>query len=108
MAAATIHVMNLSKEKYQSVSDERQSHLNVGTGQDCSIKQLAELIGEVVGFKGRLVFDESKPDGAPRKLLDVSRINATGWKAQISLRDGLTRTYRWYEENYSKLKEEEQ
>jgi GDP-L-fucose synthase len=70
--------------------------LNVGTGEDVSIRELAELIQRVVGYEGTLVFDTSKPDGMPKKLLDVSKLNAAGWKHRIALEDGLTRTYRWY------------
>jgi GDP-L-fucose synthase len=70
--------------------------LNVGSGQEVSIKGLAEMIGEVVGFEGEIVFDPQKPDGTPRKLVDTSRLNELGWKAQISLRDGLKSTYEWY------------
>ena len=73
--------------------------INVGVGEDISIKGLAELIAEVVGYQGEIVFDRSKPDGTPRKLLDVSRINALGWKASIALRDGLESAYRWYLEH---------
>ena len=72
--------------------------INIGVGEDISIRELAELVADVVGFDGELVFDTSKPDGTPRKLLDVSRIHALGWTAQIGLREGLTETYRWYRE----------
>jgi GDP-L-fucose synthase len=70
--------------------------INVGTGEDVSIAELAELVREVVGYSGEIRFDSSKPDGAPRKLLDVSRLRALGWRPQISLREGLQRTYQWY------------
>lgn len=73
--------------------------VNVGVGEDVSIRELAELIGEVVGFRGELRFDPSKPDGTPRKLLDVSLIQSLGWKAKIGLREGLAATYRWYLEH---------
>ena len=72
------------------------SHLNVGTGADCSIRELAELLAEIVGYTGHLRFDTSKPDGTPRKLLNVSRINALGWTAQIDLADGVRQTYEWF------------
>jgi GDP-L-fucose synthase len=72
--------------------------INIGVGEDLSIRELAQLVAEIVGFEGRIEFDTSKPDGTPRKLLDVSKIHALGWKAQIGLRDGLTETYRWYRE----------
>lgn len=77
--------------------------VNVGVGEDISIKELALLIKAVVGFNGELKFDSSKPDGAPRKLLNVSRLHSLGWKANISLRDGLTATYRWYLENQASV-----
>ena len=70
--------------------------LNIGTGEDIKIKDLAELTKDIVGFKGEIKFDPSKPDGPPRKLLDVSRINRLGWQAKISLDDGIKRTYNWY------------
>ncbi len=75
--------------------------VNVGCGEDLTIRELAEAVAKVVGFTGELRFDTSKPDGAPRKLLDVSRINAMGWKAQVPLHEGLARTYRWYVEHES-------
>lgn len=76
--------------------------INVGTGKDISIKELAELIKETVGFEGGVTWDSSKPDGTPRKLLDVSKIENLGWKAGISLKEGLSRTYAWYKETLSK------
>ena len=78
--------------------------VNIGCGSDVTIRELAELICEVVGFKGALAFDSSKPDGTPRKLLDVSKINALGWKPRVSLREGIERTYCWYLENQHTLK----
>lgn len=76
-----------------------EQHLNVGIGQDISVRELAELIAEVVGFRGRLTFDSTMPDGMPRKLLDVSRMTALGWKAQVELLEGLQATYRWFLEH---------
>ncbi len=73
--------------------------INIGCGEDLSIRELATLVAEVVGFAGRLVFDPSKPDGTPRKLLDVSRLGAVGWRPHIALRDGVEQTYRWFVEN---------
>ena len=78
---------------------DEEEIVNVGTGQDISIRELAELIREVVGYQGEIVFDPAKPDGTPRKLLDVSRLTAMGWQARIELRDGLAETYQWYLEN---------
>ncbi len=73
--------------------------VNVGVGEDVSIKELARLVADVVGYKGELVFDATKPDGTPRKLLDVSRLHALGWKAKVELRGGIERTYKWFCEN---------
>lgn len=79
--------------------------INVGWGEDVSIQELAEIIKEVVGYQGRLVFDTSKPDGMPRKLLDISRLRQLGWNAQISLREGVESTYRWFLENYGQVRQ---
>jgi GDP-L-fucose synthase len=73
--------------------------INVGVGEDVSIKELAETIKRITGFEGSIEWDSSKPDGTPRKLLDVSRLTALGWKAKISLEDGITSTYQWYKAN---------
>ncbi|MNR57799.1 GDP-L-fucose synthase [compost metagenome] len=75
------------------------SHINVGTGVDCTIRELAETVAKVTGFAGRLTFDATKPDGAPRKLMDVSRLKALGWQASIGLENGLRDAYGWYVEN---------
>jgi GDP-L-fucose synthase len=75
---------------------DREEIVNVGTGEDVTIRELAELIGSITGFRGRLVFDASKPDGTPRKLLDVTRLNGLGWKARIPLVEGIRSTYEWY------------
>lgn len=99
MAAASIHVMNLDNHIYASNTKPMLSHINVGTGVDCTIRELAETMAKVVGFKGELIFDSSKPDGTPRKLMDVSRLNSLGWKSTISLEDGLRDTYKWFIKN---------
>lgn len=96
MAAACVHVMRLDESNYRAHTQPMLSHVNVGTGKDCTIRELAETISRVTGFRGRLVFDRSKPDGAPRKLLDVSRLDALGWKALIELEAGLSTTYQWF------------
>lgn len=96
MAAASVHVMNLPAETWQAHTQPMLSHINVGTGVDCTIRELAETIARVTDFEGQLDFDASKPDGTPRKLLDVSRLGALGWKARINLEDGLRDTYRWF------------
>ncbi|KAL0435971.1 UNVERIFIED_CONTAM: putative GDP-L-fucose synthase 2 [Sesamum radiatum] len=74
-------------------------HVNVGSGKEVTIKELAELVKEVVGYKGEIVWDSSKPDGTPRKLMDSSKLAGLGWEPQISLKDGLTDTYKWYLDN---------
>lgn len=99
MAAASVHVMELDAASYQANTQPMLSHINVGTGVDCTIRELAETIAKVTGFAGRLSFDATKPDGAPRKLMDVSRLKALGWQASISLEDGLRDAYGWYVEN---------
>jgi len=99
MAAASVHVMELSHESYTEHTEPMLSHINVGTGVDCTIRELAETVARVTGFEGRLAFDTSKPDGAPRKLMDVSRLRALGWSAQIGLEEGLRDAYRWYLEH---------
>ncbi|MEH6550527.1 MAG: GDP-L-fucose synthase [Pseudomonadales bacterium] len=101
MAAACLHVMDMPEEAYWLEGHDQLSHVNVGTGIDCSIREAAETIARVVGFEGKLTFDSSKPDGAPRKLLDVSRLSSMGWSAGISLDDGLTDAYQWYLANQS-------
>ena len=104
MAAASIYVMNLDNETYRANTQPTLSHINVGTGVDCTIRELAETMKRVVGFDGELVFDTSKPDGTPRKLMDVSRLKALGWEANISLEIGLTQTYQWFLENPKRLR----
>ena len=99
MAAASVHVMELDDASYRDNTQPMLSHINVGTGVDCTIRELAETVAKVTGFTGRLSFDASKPDGAPRKLMDVSRLKALGWQADIGLEDGLRDAYGWYVEN---------
>ena len=99
MAAASIYVMNLDSETYQTYTQPMLSHINVGTGLDCTIRELAETISKVTGFKGQLEFDSTKPDGAPRKLMDVSRLKSLGWSASVSLEEGLKRSYQWFLDN---------
>ena len=77
----------------------QEAHVNVGTGQDATIDEIARTIARVVGFEGEFTYDRSKPDGTPRKLLDVSRMAAAGWTASTSLEEGMRRTYEWYREN---------
>ena len=96
MAAASVHVMELDIETYQANTQPMLSHINVGTGVDCTIRELAETMAKVVGFSGEVVFDSSKPDGTPRKLLDVSRLADLGWRYSIELEQGLAKTYQWF------------
>jgi GDP-L-fucose synthase len=81
-----------------------EAPINIGCGDDVSIKELAQTVSEVAGFKGKLEFDASKPDGTPRKLLDVSRIRALGWTPQVTLRTGITSTYEWYRSHLDKVR----
>ena len=99
MAAASVHVMELDEAVLRDHTRPMLSHINVGTGVDCTIRELAETVARVTGFTGRLVFDTDKPDGAPRKLLDVSRLAALGWRPQIGLEEGLRDAYAWFVEN---------
>jgi GDP-L-fucose synthase len=96
MAAASVHVMELDSETYQTNTKPMLSHINVGTGVDCTIRELAETIAHVTNFTCKLSFDSSRPDGTPRKLMDVSRLKALGWEASIVLEEGLRDTYRWF------------
>lgn len=104
MADACVFVMGLDAEAYRGHTQPMLSHINVGVGEDASIRELAETVGEVVGFGGEIRFDASKPDGAPRKLLDVARLGALGWHARIGLREGLAQTYDWYLRNQGALR----
>lgn len=99
MAAASVHVMELQTDIYQAHTQPMLSHINVGTGVDCTIREMAETMAEVVGFTGQVVFDASKPDGTPRKLMDVARLSELGWRYRIDLKEGLTMTYRWFLEH---------
>lgn len=105
LASAAVFVMGLSADEYRRVAPERVSHLNVGTGVDVTIAELAGSIAQVTGFGGRIAFDPSKPDGTPRKLLDVSRLERLGWRATIALPDGLRATYAWFTEHATALRQ---
>lgn len=104
MAAASVHVMEVDEAAYHAITKPMLSHINVGSGVDCTIKELAIKIANIIGFGGRLVFDSTKPDGTPRKLLDVSRLTALGWQASIELEQGLQDTYNWFRENQIRLR----
>jgi GDP-L-fucose synthase len=103
MAAACCHLMGLRAEDYWSAVDDRCSHVNVGTGSDISIAELATLIADITGFDGAIEFDASLPDGTPRKLLDVSRLRALGWEASIGLREGIRDTYAWMKSHWDEI-----
>jgi nucleoside-diphosphate-sugar epimerase len=96
MADASLFVLNLPESEYRENTQPMLSHINVGTGEDISIAELAELLAEVTGFSGRISYDRSRPDGTPRKLLDVSRLSALGWLSSIGLEDGIRQTYAWF------------
>jgi len=95
VAEACLHILMLERDTYWPAVGERLSHINVGAGKDCTIKELAGLIADVVGYLGEINFDTSRPDGTPQKLLDVSKMTALGWTSRIGLRDGLASTYQW-------------
>jgi GDP-L-fucose synthase len=101
LADASLFLMNLPDEQYQSLiaNHESPALINIGTGEEVSIRELALLVKKVVGFKGDLIFDNTRPDGTPRKLADVMRIHALGWRHRIGLEEGLRATYKWFLEN---------
>lgn len=94
-------VFLLEKIEAKDIYNAGITQINIGMGDDLTISELAGLIAEVVGFKGKIIYDSSKPDGTPRKLMDVSRINNLGWKAKTDLKSGILKTYQWYLKNYS-------
>jgi len=101
MAAASLFVLELDEQIYQANTKSMLSHINVGTGVDVTIREMAETMKEVIGFKGELTFDTTKPDGAPRKLIDITRLKKMGWSYSVELEEGLHKTYKWYKENNS-------
>ncbi|CAH8182260.1 GDP-L-fucose synthase [Vibrio aestuarianus] len=104
MADASIHVMNLDKTTYDENTEPMLSHINVGTGVDCTIRELVETVAKVVGFEGGVKFDSTKPDGAPRKLMNVDRLKSLGWEYSVSLENGLELAYQWFLQNQSNYK----
>ena len=104
MAAASVHVMELDKAIYQQNTQPMLSHINVGTGVDCSIREMAETMASVVGYQGKIVFDVTKPDGTPRKLMDVTRLKNLGWQYRYNLHEGLSLTYKWFIENINSFR----
>ena len=105
MAAACVHVMNLPLVAYHAHTRPMLSHINVGTGEDCTIRKLSETLARVTGFQGQLVFDATKPDGPPRKLMDVSRLTMLGWQARIGIEEGLNETYNWFMANQGRYRQ---
>ena len=103
MAAASLFVLELDEEAYQAITKPMLSHINIGTGTEITIHELAETMKEIVGFKGEVVFDTTKPDGSLRKLVDVSRIESSGWSYSVDLKKGLKITYAWYLINIGKI-----
>jgi GDP-L-fucose synthase len=99
MADASLFVLGLPESTYRQNTQPMLSHINVGTGEDISIAELAGILAEVTGFSGRITYDRSRPDGTPRKLLDVSRLAKLGWRSNIRLEDGIRRTYQWFLDN---------
>ena len=96
MAEASLFVLELDEKTYQANTKPMLSHINVGTGEDVTIREMAEVMKQVVGFEGELTFDTIKPDGAPRKLIDVSRLSNMGWNYTINIKEGFEKTYEWY------------
>jgi len=99
MAAASVFVMELESSQWAEYVSPMLSHINIGSGVECSIRQLAETVAEVIGFEGRIAFDLSKPDGAPRRLLSNHQIATLGWRPEISLKQGIEGLYEWYLKN---------
>ena len=104
MADASLFVLDLDRTAYEANTQPMLSHINVGTGTDVSIMDLALMVAEVTGFQGRIINDPSKPDGTLRKLMDVSRLANMGWRASIGLKEGIHRTYEWYLDNEDTLR----
>jgi GDP-L-fucose synthase len=104
MAMASIFLMNLGKEEYNSNVSDMCSHVNIGSGVDCTIKELAETIAAVTKYNGKIIFDKSMPDGAPRKLMNITRLNNLGWEPSITLEKGLQETYKWFKNNIDSIR----
>ena len=104
LASASLHILNIPFNEYINYISPMQSHINVGSGQDISISELAEAIMNVVGFEGQIIFDTSKPDGVPQKLMNIDLLNRLGWNQKISLKKGLDSTYQWFLQNQNNLR----
>jgi GDP-L-fucose synthase len=96
MAQASLFVLELDEQTYKDNTQSMLSHINVGTGKDTTIREMAETMKQVVGYEGKLTFDTTKSDGAPRKLIDVTRLKRMGWEYSVDLKEGLKKTYNWY------------
>jgi len=96
MAQASLFVLELDEQTYKANTQPMLSHINVGTGKDITIREMTETMKQVVGYEGKLTFDTTKPDGAPRKLIDITRLKRMGWRYSVDLKDGLKKTYNWY------------
>jgi len=105
MAAASIYVMELDSTIYTANTQAMLSHINVGTGVDCTIRELVETVAKITGYQGDIEFDTSKPDGAPRKLMNVERLAKLGWRSSYSLEDGLSDAYRWFLDNQDNFRQ---
>ena len=106
-AASDAALQTLDRGTDMAFEDESgtiQSHINIGSGKEVSIKELAETVKNIVGFQGKIDWDTSKPDGTPRKLMDISKLNSLGWEAKVELQKGIEMTYAWYLENIDKIK----
>ncbi|MBO9453353.1 GDP-L-fucose synthase [Tropicibacter sp. R16_0] len=104
MAEASLFVLDLPADTYAANTDPMLSHINVGTGSDIAILELAQMVAEITGFAGRITTDPDKPDGTPRKLMDVGRLAGMGWRAQIPLQQGVTETYQWFLDNQDRFR----
>ena len=102
LAKASAEILTLSDEQFKEVSS---SHLNIGTGVDVTIEELSQTLCDVIGYKGQINFDTEKPDGTPKKLLDVARVRSISWKPEITLVEGLEQTYAWFVDNYEHLRD---
>jgi len=99
MATASLFVLDLPKPEYKAGTSPMLSHINIGSGIDVSIFELAQIVAKIIGFSGRILTDTTKPDGVPRKLMDVTRLKSMGWQAKITLEDGVAETYNWFMKN---------
>ncbi len=96
MASACLHILNMKHDNIAKFLDPMMSHINIGSGEDIQISELSKIISEVIGYNGEIIFDNSKPDGAPRKLLDIDLIKSLGWKPRVSLTEGISRSYKYF------------